>query len=656
VTVVLTVTGTSPTSSPSVQDEGYLLYVGGVGDGGSGGGGGGGTDVGGGASSYDTAVMTDTPLIYLKLDETSGTTASDSSGNAHHFTYGSGVTLNAGTNLLGKMVAGSGSDYIASLLSMPGTFAGTGDWAIEAWVKLPDYSQSGPFVKIGGYGDGFSLGVGDTTQDDSGNHLIGLGEFAGWHNGYHSIGLTDHYVVLDHHSSTWDFYVDGTLAWSDTASAYDATVRIDIGGDIESSRLLTGGTLISHVAIYDAALGATRVAVHFAAALGMSAPMALFGVSTLSAAAHSPTTLHLPTTGAIEIDYHPAPAGIVRQPVLISNTPMSVQVVLTGMGKVIAAPEIIPSGMDLRVAAGVTVTPTVPAFVRGKPLIPDLWVATSSSVTDSGITVVPDPDPIIAGNPHPGGVTPTHAWHVSDLSLGHLTDWAPHGGSGPHWTTSDGFSPRVIQTVVYGTADRYHTYTKGVHFDGADVHHMNLDWGSSLAQPFTVILCGIIHYYPTTTYGHFLLDAGRPVSDSLADGRDHVVSDGLSYRSLMLYRRNTAVLATHTGADPVRSGKHVTARADFYPRPRMFFGIFNGASSYIGAWDNRNQYIKKGTVDSHTHRYFVTGRRQNHVSDEQASHMTLFEIRMYDTALTRVTLKEIYKQLAATWKFNKYHV
>jgi hypothetical protein len=185
---------------------------------------------------------------------------------------------------------------------------------------------------------------------------------------------------------------------------------------------------------------------------------------------------------------------------------------------------------------------------------------------------------------------------------------------------------------------------------------MWMDWGSNLSQPFTVVMCAIIHYYPTRRYGHYLLDAGKAQSTGLADGNDHTVNDAQNHRNVMLYQHHNAVLATHQGADAVRNGKHVITRADFAPRPKMFFGIFNGTSSYIGAWDNRNKYLKKGTVDAKTHRQFVMGRRQNNISDNLASHMTMFEIRMFNSAVSIPVLREIYKQLAATWKFNQYHV
>lgn len=48
--------------------------------------------------SYDSEVAADSPAIYWKLQETSGTTATDSSGNARHGTYNGTVTTNYAQN------------------------------------------------------------------------------------------------------------------------------------------------------------------------------------------------------------------------------------------------------------------------------------------------------------------------------------------------------------------------------------------------------------------------------------------------------------------------------------------------------------------------------------------------------------------------------
>jgi hypothetical protein len=314
-----------------------------------------------------------------------------------------------------------------------------------------------------------------------------------------------------------------------------------------------------------------------------------------------------------------------------------------------------------RVAMGVTLSVPEPAIVGGKPIVPDVWAKPDSlmevKVGVNGIQVIPDPDPVL-GNPSPGGVAATYTWTVRDFDTYslpfNLKAWKPRGGTGPQWKSSTAFAPEVKAVVHYGSNGRYHTYTRGVHFDADQVQHMWMDWGSNLSQPFTVLVCGILHHYPYRTYGHYVLDAGKPTSSSLADGEDHQINDGLGYRSLMLYQRASAILATHDGYDAVRSGKHVISRNNLVARPKVMFGVFNGANSRIGAYDIKDKFTTKGAIDTKTHRYFVMGRRTDRISDNLGAHMTVFEIRMFTSALSLTQIRAHYGQLAATWKFNKY--
>jgi hypothetical protein len=43
------------------------------------------------------------------------------------------------------------------------------------------------------------------------------------------------------------------------------------------------------------------------------------------------------------------------------------------------------------------------------------------------------------------------------------------------------------------------------------------------------------------------------------------------------------------------------------------------------------------------------------VSDNLGMHATIFEIRIFTSALTKAKIKAHYTQLASSWKFNKYH-
>ena len=231
--------------------------------------------------SYASEVLADSPIIYLKLDETSGTVAHDSSGNGHHFTYNAGATLGATSNLLNSVMAqGSGAAPIATLMSMPDAFT---DFTIECWVTVDTTAERGAFVKIGDDHSGYAVGVGGTDYDGNGNQLIGLAEDTSWMQTGASIGTGEHHVVSYRRSSdnAWFHFLDGTQVNVVYASRILPLTRIDIGGDTASSRWLTPGVKVNHVSIYNYELGATRIAAHYAAGIATT-PLPRYEVAVLA--------------------------------------------------------------------------------------------------------------------------------------------------------------------------------------------------------------------------------------------------------------------------------------------------------------------------------------------------------------------------------------
>lgn len=89
---------------------------------------------------YGNAVLADNPLVYLRLSDTSGTTAADSSGYGRHFTYAGGFTLGAagalsGTNADTTGVTFNGSTGHAERAVTDLAFNGLTAFTIEAWIK-----------------------------------------------------------------------------------------------------------------------------------------------------------------------------------------------------------------------------------------------------------------------------------------------------------------------------------------------------------------------------------------------------------------------------------------------------------------------------------------------------------------------------------------
>ena len=87
----------------------------------------------GSASDYSAEVSADSPTAWWRLEETTGTTASDSSGNGNHGTYGSGVTLNqSGLIISGKSIVATAASNPA--LDAPDIAAST-VLSAEIWIK-----------------------------------------------------------------------------------------------------------------------------------------------------------------------------------------------------------------------------------------------------------------------------------------------------------------------------------------------------------------------------------------------------------------------------------------------------------------------------------------------------------------------------------------
>jgi len=92
------------------------------------------------SSPYADTVLVDTPHLYWRLGEATGTTAADFSGNGRTGTYGAGVTLAQASILVGDPDSSAGfSDVANSIVSgvagSSGDFSGNQAFAIELWFR-----------------------------------------------------------------------------------------------------------------------------------------------------------------------------------------------------------------------------------------------------------------------------------------------------------------------------------------------------------------------------------------------------------------------------------------------------------------------------------------------------------------------------------------
>lgn len=229
--------------------------------------------------SYTSEVLADSPIVYYRLGESSGTTMADSSGNSRDGAYVNSPNLSQtglvdDSNTAAQFVAGS-SDYATSVNDSSVQLTNA---MIEVLIKQPSNdvlmrdatSSNGWFISTSG--SSIQIRIGGTTYTTTVNRSV-LQD-----------GL-DHHVVWGADASTVYLYIDGTLSWS--------TTRTPTGSDSVAPWYLAKNGLTSQYAgatfdewaIYSSLSGA-RIAVHAAAAS-----------STLIDAPAATATASAPTAG-----------------------------------------------------------------------------------------------------------------------------------------------------------------------------------------------------------------------------------------------------------------------------------------------------------------------------------------------------------------------
>lgn len=213
--------------------------------------------------SYSGEVLADSPAVYHKTQETSGLTATDSSGNSRPATYAGGVTLNdtsapaLGGNLGRHVYLDGVDDHLAldatTWFTPAGGFTWEGWFYIRSWtnwVRLFDFANtanSGDMYFIANNTGTLTLNVGSSMT--CARFSTGV-----WHHVVVTVSATGAAVVYDNGS----VHATGQLSAPTNASRQFKYVgKSQYAADPYLS------ASVAHVAVYNQVLSGARVTAHY---------------------------------------------------------------------------------------------------------------------------------------------------------------------------------------------------------------------------------------------------------------------------------------------------------------------------------------------------------------------------------------------------------
>ena len=243
--------------------------------------------------AYADAVEASSPAAFWQLDEASGTTAADSSGNGYAGTYEGSYTLAAATAPTGAHSVDLTGGYVSTPFTLPSSVNAV---TYEAWVKTTELATSGngiviiapqgtttlalslgsPGPVLGGYGNPYGSGArgGDLCfwyWDQPAGNLAQVCSDSAINDG------NWHFVVAEYSgaSGALTLYVDGTQDPTWTVNGVGSTVAgpLSVPGQVQlgnsPAASITGGTYtgdLADVAIYNTDLSPSQIQQQYAAA------------------------------------------------------------------------------------------------------------------------------------------------------------------------------------------------------------------------------------------------------------------------------------------------------------------------------------------------------------------------------------------------------
>ena len=239
------------------------------------------------SGAYATEVLSDSPVAYFPLDESSGPTICDDSGNSDNGTYAtSGVTYGvpgpiAGASSTAVQGDGSNPSLLGSAPAITG-LNGNQSFSVEGWFKATSTTNETVVALSGGNTVAMAVWSSHTTCGEGSNNnnsALALDEHGTsncWDTTADGVNLFDgnwHYLAITYDATTDTMagYVDGMGLGSEPAA---------LGGFVWSSpTVLLGGWIdnsvnqpfigdAAQVAVYPTALDPAEVSGHYEGGLG----------------------------------------------------------------------------------------------------------------------------------------------------------------------------------------------------------------------------------------------------------------------------------------------------------------------------------------------------------------------------------------------------
>jgi hypothetical protein len=208
-----------------------------------------------GGAAYSELALSDRPTRYYRLNDTSGSTAVDSSSAASNGTYNNTPTLNQASMLYsgeGASVSFNGTD---ETMTFSGGLTGTLDSnALVIWdalVNISGTSLGGCMFSVQVDGKNLSFGVGNTTFANTGNNFIALQQGNAYFNSGVAIGTGDKYLAAAWSKAASQIYlfIDGVCVHVATTNTSSFS-GVDCVGGLTSGLLFFAGRMQEASTIY----------------------------------------------------------------------------------------------------------------------------------------------------------------------------------------------------------------------------------------------------------------------------------------------------------------------------------------------------------------------------------------------------------------------